>query len=151
LRPAWSTEWVPGQPRLHRETLSWKNKNTTKQKNNQKIQKSKWKDNTQNEWKYLQTICPIRNYNPEYIRDCSNSLQHMETIIENHDQSKGRDVELSPRTSPKQFKHLRLRDDCGRPRKECKSCRRKEFAVRLCLLVMSEVVLIKSHHHECLT
>jgi hypothetical protein len=22
-RPAWSTEWVPGQPELHRETLSW--------------------------------------------------------------------------------------------------------------------------------
>jgi hypothetical protein len=26
-RPAWSTEWVPGQPGLHRETLSQKNKN----------------------------------------------------------------------------------------------------------------------------
>jgi hypothetical protein len=25
-RPAWSTEWVPGQPGLHRETLSWKTK-----------------------------------------------------------------------------------------------------------------------------
>jgi hypothetical protein len=24
-RPAWSTEWVPGQPGLHRETLSRKN------------------------------------------------------------------------------------------------------------------------------
>jgi hypothetical protein len=22
--PAWSTEWVPGQPGLYRETLSWK-------------------------------------------------------------------------------------------------------------------------------
>jgi hypothetical protein len=32
LRPAWSTEWVPGQPGLHRETLSWKNK-TNKQTN----------------------------------------------------------------------------------------------------------------------
>jgi hypothetical protein len=32
LRPAWSTEWVPGQPGLHRETLSWKTKqNKTKQ------------------------------------------------------------------------------------------------------------------------
>jgi hypothetical protein len=30
LRPAWSTEWVPGQPGLHRETLSW-NKQTNKQ------------------------------------------------------------------------------------------------------------------------
>jgi hypothetical protein len=26
LRPAWSTEQVPGQPGLHRETLSGKNK-----------------------------------------------------------------------------------------------------------------------------
>jgi hypothetical protein len=31
LRPAWSTEWVPGQPGLHRETLS-QNKQTNKQK-----------------------------------------------------------------------------------------------------------------------
>jgi hypothetical protein len=23
-RPAWCTEWVPGQPELHREILSWK-------------------------------------------------------------------------------------------------------------------------------
>jgi hypothetical protein len=27
-RPALSTEWVPGQPGLHRETLSWKKKKT---------------------------------------------------------------------------------------------------------------------------
>jgi hypothetical protein len=38
LRPAWSTEWVPGQPGLHRETLSQKtNKQTNKkQKTNKK-------------------------------------------------------------------------------------------------------------------
>jgi hypothetical protein len=29
-RPAWSTEWVPGQPELHRETLSWKKKEERK-------------------------------------------------------------------------------------------------------------------------
>jgi hypothetical protein len=29
-RPAWSTKWVPGQPKLYRETLSWKNKNKNK-------------------------------------------------------------------------------------------------------------------------
>jgi hypothetical protein len=29
-RPAWTTEWVSGQPGLHRETLSWKTK-TNKQ------------------------------------------------------------------------------------------------------------------------
>jgi hypothetical protein len=29
-RPAWSTEWVPGQPGLCRETLSWKSKGKKK-------------------------------------------------------------------------------------------------------------------------
>jgi hypothetical protein len=28
-RPAWSTEWFPGQPGLHRETLSRKKQNKT--------------------------------------------------------------------------------------------------------------------------
>jgi hypothetical protein len=40
-RPAWSTKWVPGQPGLHRETLSWKNKKIkTKPKNPQNPNKS---------------------------------------------------------------------------------------------------------------
>ena len=39
LRPAWSTEWVPGQPGLHRETLS--QKQTNKQKKTKKIKKKK--------------------------------------------------------------------------------------------------------------
>jgi hypothetical protein len=30
-RSAWSTEWVPGQPGLHRETLSWKKNNNVKE------------------------------------------------------------------------------------------------------------------------
>jgi hypothetical protein len=34
-RPAWSTEWVPGQPGLHRETLSRKTKNKKQTKKNQ--------------------------------------------------------------------------------------------------------------------
>jgi hypothetical protein len=38
-RSAWSTEWVPGQPGLHRETLFWKKQNKTKQ-NNWKIYKN---------------------------------------------------------------------------------------------------------------
>jgi hypothetical protein len=29
-RPAWSTKWVPGQPGLYRETLSWKIKKKKK-------------------------------------------------------------------------------------------------------------------------
>jgi hypothetical protein len=33
-RPAWSTEQVPGQPGLHRETLSRKTKKQTKKKKN---------------------------------------------------------------------------------------------------------------------
>jgi hypothetical protein len=36
-RPAWSTEWVPGQPELHRETLS--QKKNKKQKNKTKKQR----------------------------------------------------------------------------------------------------------------
>jgi hypothetical protein len=36
---AWSTEWVPEQPGLHRETLSWKTKNKTQKK--KKLQKTK--------------------------------------------------------------------------------------------------------------
>jgi len=35
LRPAWSTEWAPGHPWLHRETLSWK-KQKQKTKQNKK-------------------------------------------------------------------------------------------------------------------
>jgi hypothetical protein len=44
LRPAWSTEWVPGQPGLYRETLSWKTKqNKTKQnKTKQNKTNSSW-------------------------------------------------------------------------------------------------------------
>ena len=33
LRSAWSTKWVPGQPGLHRDTLSRKTKTKTKTKN----------------------------------------------------------------------------------------------------------------------
>jgi hypothetical protein len=40
-RPAWSTELIPGQPELHRETMSQKNKN--KNKNKQTKQKTKQK------------------------------------------------------------------------------------------------------------
>jgi hypothetical protein len=44
-RPAWSTEWVPGQPGLHRETLPRKpnqpNKQTNKQNKTRKQQQQK--------------------------------------------------------------------------------------------------------------
>ena len=40
LRPVWSTERVPGQPGLHRETLSPENKQTNKQ-NNQPYKQTK--------------------------------------------------------------------------------------------------------------
>jgi hypothetical protein len=35
-RPAWSTKWVPGQPGLHRETLSWKIKKEKKKEKKRK-------------------------------------------------------------------------------------------------------------------
>jgi len=38
LRPTWSTEWVPGQPGLHRETLS-SNKQTNKNRKKEKKKK----------------------------------------------------------------------------------------------------------------
>ena len=41
-RPAWSTEWFPGQQGLHRETISW-NKTKTKTKTKTKKQKTKIK------------------------------------------------------------------------------------------------------------
>jgi hypothetical protein len=33
-RPAWSTEWIPGQPVLYTETLSWKSQKTKPTKTN---------------------------------------------------------------------------------------------------------------------
>jgi hypothetical protein len=47
-RPAWSTKWVPGQPGLHRETLSRKTKNqnqtkTNKRKKGSSLRASLWK------------------------------------------------------------------------------------------------------------
>jgi hypothetical protein len=38
-RPAWSTEWVPGQPGLHRETLSQKKTKKNKKKKQKKKKK----------------------------------------------------------------------------------------------------------------
>jgi hypothetical protein len=40
-RPAWSTKWVPGQPELHRETLTQKKKK--KKKNRKKRRRGKRK------------------------------------------------------------------------------------------------------------
>jgi hypothetical protein len=48
LRPAWSTERVPGQPGLHRETLSRKSKNKTKTKQNKQQQQQKKAKTKQN-------------------------------------------------------------------------------------------------------
>ena len=40
-RPAWSTEQVPGQPGLHRKTLSWKTKNKKTKQNKTKQNKKR--------------------------------------------------------------------------------------------------------------
>jgi hypothetical protein len=43
LGPAWSTEWVPGQPELHKETLSQKtNKQTKPNQKKKKKKKKRW-------------------------------------------------------------------------------------------------------------
>ena len=47
-RPAWSTEWVPGQPELYRETLSQKTNNNNKKKFNQT---KKSKESKEDQWK----------------------------------------------------------------------------------------------------
>jgi hypothetical protein len=41
-RPGWSTEWVSGQPGLHRETLSQKTKTKTKKPNHPQNFQVKW-------------------------------------------------------------------------------------------------------------
>lgn len=55
---------------------------------------------------------------------------------------------VSPDTSTKQFPHKRFRNHCGR----CsgKAVRpREDFAVRSCLLQMSEATCMKSPQHDC--
>ena len=82
LRPAWSTEWVPGQPGLYRETLSWK---TTKIKN--KIKKycyylqdwslglmhmsfpEQWPDRIRTHLQWL-FICPSLSLNGTHHSNC---------------------------------------------------------------------------------
>jgi hypothetical protein len=53
-RPAWSTEWVPGQPGLYRETLSRKNKTkqTNKKTKTKKTQTNKKKKGIRNSCYY---------------------------------------------------------------------------------------------------
>jgi hypothetical protein len=41
LRPAWSTDWVPGQLALHWETL-FQNNNSSNNNNNNNIKKDPW-------------------------------------------------------------------------------------------------------------
>ena len=79
-------------------------------------------------------------------------LQQMEITTENHNQSKCRAVEISSKSCIyKQFLNLRFREQTLRKGgKIFKSHRNREFAMRLCLLVISEATPIKSHQHDCL-
>ena len=52
-RPAWSTEWVSRQPRLHRETVSWKTE--TQPTNQTHSQKTNPKSTTKNPDKHSKT------------------------------------------------------------------------------------------------
>lgn len=50
----------------------------------------------------------------------------------------------------KTFLHLRLREHWGQVQRDCKSQEIKEFAVRLCHLIVSEATPTRSHQHDCL-
>ena len=54
-RPAWSTEWVPRQPGLHRETLSQKTKQNKTKQNKTKQSKAKQSKTKQNKTKQNKT------------------------------------------------------------------------------------------------
>jgi hypothetical protein len=62
-RPAWSTKWVPGQPGLYRETLSWKTKQTNKQTKTKKECVSSYKSRL---WSVVGNLS--RNYSTSYGR-----------------------------------------------------------------------------------
>jgi hypothetical protein len=49
-RPAWSTQWVPRQPGLHRETLSQNKQKTNKQANKKKRKQKKGKEKRKGDW-----------------------------------------------------------------------------------------------------
>jgi hypothetical protein len=56
-RPVWSTKWVPGQPRIYRETLSQKQTNKqTKQKEKSKNKKNNDIMNFEGKWMELENI-----------------------------------------------------------------------------------------------
>ena len=81
-----------------------------------------------------------------------NFLQQMETITENLNQSECRVVEPSPKDAfTVQLLHLRLKDHCRRGDRKIVRSKGQEFAVRLCLLIMTEATSIKSHQHDCLS
>jgi hypothetical protein len=61
-RPAWSTEWVPGQPGIHRETLSRKTKIKTKQNKTKEKEKKKRKTFAAPEELGLVPSTPIRQF-----------------------------------------------------------------------------------------
>jgi hypothetical protein len=73
-RPAWSTEWVPGQPGLHRETLSRKKTKNKKQK------KGGWGDAV-HPWTVTTTIT-TKSPNDENNKGWSESPCIISTILE---------------------------------------------------------------------
>ena len=76
----------------------------------------------------------------------------METITENHSQSKCGVAESSYKnTSLTQFLNLRLGEYCGRSgRRNIKYKRVREFAMGLCLLEISKATRRSTNHHDCL-
>jgi hypothetical protein len=74
-RPAWSSEWVPEQSGLHRETLSRKNQKTNKQTkptNQTNKQKKRKKEGTGKMAQWLKADCSSRG--PELHSQCFKDL-----------------------------------------------------------------------------
>lgn len=77
------------------------------------------------------------------------SLQQMETITESYNQpkcSRGA-LPLVGHLQHTRFLNLGLWDHCGRGRGKIVRAREMDFAVRLCLLEMPEMLPIKPHQH----
>ena len=71
--PAWSTKWVPGQPGLHRETLSWK----TKPNQNKNQPPNKTKTNKQTNNKIMGTYGNTKGLLLASTHNCTNTHNTM--------------------------------------------------------------------------
>jgi hypothetical protein len=80
-RPAWSTEWGPGQPGLHRETLSQKTKKKKKKK--KKSYHHHWATNSNDNFLYCLLFMCLKNNVHLYVSPyCAGYSQRPQWIPE---------------------------------------------------------------------